>query len=235
MEDDAPPGVPEWVVTYGDMMSLLLTFFIMLVSLSEVVADQKYRAIMEALQQYTGYNTSHLAPPGKNFPLNSLLTKLEMLGSYTNDDNGKGGVKTESVEGTDVRILRTREGTPRMVGRPIFFKPGTTDFADNAESEIKTIAKTLAGKPNKIEIRGHTRPETDASAKIEICYQRSRKVWLLLKQEGIVLDRMRISAASDNEPVKGSGDRLLEQDDRAEVYILDAYIDAYIGPHDPAN
>jgi len=26
-----------------------------------------------------------------------------------------------------------------------------------------------------------------------------------------------------------------EQDDRAEVYILDAYIDAYIGPHDPAN
>ena len=46
MEDDGPPGVPEWVVTYGDMMSLLLTFFIMLVSLSEVVADQKYRAIL---------------------------------------------------------------------------------------------------------------------------------------------------------------------------------------------
>ena len=29
-------GVPEWVVTYGDMMSLLLTFFIMLVSMSEL-------------------------------------------------------------------------------------------------------------------------------------------------------------------------------------------------------
>ncbi|MGI9443328.1 MAG: flagellar motor protein MotB [Rubripirellula sp.] len=27
-------GIPEWVVTFGDMMSLLLTFFIMLVSLS---------------------------------------------------------------------------------------------------------------------------------------------------------------------------------------------------------
>jgi chemotaxis protein MotB len=26
--------IPEWVVTFGDMMSLLLTFFIMLVSLS---------------------------------------------------------------------------------------------------------------------------------------------------------------------------------------------------------
>ena len=40
MEEDAPPGVPEWVVTYGDMMSLLLTFFIMLVSLSEIVAEK---------------------------------------------------------------------------------------------------------------------------------------------------------------------------------------------------
>ena len=25
--EDEDPGVPEWVVTYGDMMSLLLTFF----------------------------------------------------------------------------------------------------------------------------------------------------------------------------------------------------------------
>jgi chemotaxis protein MotB len=52
--DDDSPGVPEWVVTYGDMMSLLLTFFIMLVSLSEVVAENKYRAILDALQKYTG-------------------------------------------------------------------------------------------------------------------------------------------------------------------------------------
>ncbi len=27
-------GVPEWVVTFGDMMSLLLTFFIMLFFIS---------------------------------------------------------------------------------------------------------------------------------------------------------------------------------------------------------
>ncbi|HID23354.1 MAG TPA: hypothetical protein EYP14_13280, partial [Planctomycetaceae bacterium] len=43
MADEDSGGVPEWVVTYGDMMSLLLTFFIMLVSLSEVVADKRYR------------------------------------------------------------------------------------------------------------------------------------------------------------------------------------------------
>ena len=65
MDDDGPPGVPEWVVTYGDMMSLLLTFFIMLVSLSEVIAEKKYRAVLEALDQHMngGYTTAPASPP----------------------------------------------------------------------------------------------------------------------------------------------------------------------------
>ncbi len=50
-EDDPPPGVPEWVVTYGDMMSLLLTFFIMLVSMAEMKQDGKVRAALNALEQ----------------------------------------------------------------------------------------------------------------------------------------------------------------------------------------
>jgi len=85
--------VPEWVVTYGDMMSLLLTFFIMLVSLSDVAADQKYRAILDSLQRYIGYRNGPIAPIGKSFPLNSLIAGLETFGSFTDDDDGLGGVK----------------------------------------------------------------------------------------------------------------------------------------------
>ena len=35
----AVPGVPEWVVTFGDMMSLLLCFFILLQMFSELKKD----------------------------------------------------------------------------------------------------------------------------------------------------------------------------------------------------
>ena len=41
-EDDPPIAIPEWVVTFGNLMSLLLTFFIMLVSLSEMKSEEKY-------------------------------------------------------------------------------------------------------------------------------------------------------------------------------------------------
>ena len=67
------PGVPEWVVTYGDMMSLLLTFFIMLVSLSEVAGNKKYLQVLESLQKGIGYRAAPASPPGNNFPLNSML------------------------------------------------------------------------------------------------------------------------------------------------------------------
>ena len=33
-EDEAPPGAPEWIVTFSDMISLLVTFFILLMTFS---------------------------------------------------------------------------------------------------------------------------------------------------------------------------------------------------------
>ncbi len=48
-------GIPEWVVTFGDMMSLLLTFFIMLVSLSEIKEEETYQALVNSVQEQFGY------------------------------------------------------------------------------------------------------------------------------------------------------------------------------------
>src|SRR5438067_123560 len=55
VEEDPPPAVPEWVVSFGDMMSLLLTFFIMLVSMSEIRKDDdKFQAFLIALKSKFG-------------------------------------------------------------------------------------------------------------------------------------------------------------------------------------
>ena len=54
-EEEDVMGIPEWVVTFGDMMSLLLTFFIMLVSLSEMKEEEKYQALVESMKQQFGH------------------------------------------------------------------------------------------------------------------------------------------------------------------------------------
>ena len=51
-EDEGPPceeGAPGWVVTFGDMMSLLLTFFILLLSFA-TMETVKYKVLSGSIQ-----------------------------------------------------------------------------------------------------------------------------------------------------------------------------------------
>lgn len=237
MDDDAPPGVPEWVVTYGDMMSLLLTFFIMLVSMSEVVADQKYRAVLDALQKYIGYAAGPKAPPGKKFPLNDIIQRLTSLGSFIRHDGGRGGIRHQAPEGKNVQVFHTAQGTGIPVGDPIPFERTATTLSLESEKQLQQLAEKFAGIPNKIEISGHVDPQplpADAPIKdkLLLSYLRARAVYQYLVEHGVVVERIRIRAAADYEPMPISGDRRSWLHDRVEIQLIDKFADHYQGPRD---
>lgn len=238
--DDEGPGVPEWVVTYGDMMSLLLTFFIMLVSLSEVVAEEKYRAILDALQQYGGYQAGPTAPPGKNFPLNSAVKLLDIpqLGSSSDEELGTGGVKKKSTEGPDIRVFRMPEGQDTRAGDLLEFKAGNSELTPKAIEELKSIARMLAGKPQKLDLRSFTGPTAEGRTlqlreRIKLSYQRAENVQQFLETQGIDHNRIRISAyiadVDKQESVAGLAKTAL---DRVEVTVLDEFASEYVGRPD---
>jgi chemotaxis protein MotB len=78
MNDDcgAAGGVPASMVTFADMMSLLLTFFVMLVSFSELQSEEKYQALLDSFHQQFGYQRSQ-GPlrPGELRPRNPALAR----------------------------------------------------------------------------------------------------------------------------------------------------------------
>ncbi|QDU81006.1 flagellar motor protein MotB [Polystyrenella longa] len=233
MEDDGPPGVPEWVVTYGDMMSLLLTFFIMLVSLSEVVAEDKYRAILEALQSYVGYDFAPANPPGKSFPHNSMLEKMTKLGSWKDKSKDNGGLRRKSTSGEDLRVFRNREGKVILVGEPIYFEGNKESLAESEILKLRTIADELKGKPNKIEIRSHCSESIPDKEKRNLCYRRGRFIYdSLVRVLEIEPDRIRIGAAGSTMPMEKKQFDTNENRNRVEVLILDTFSDEYVGPRE---
>lgn len=239
MADDPPAGVPEWIVTYGDMMSLLLTFFIMLVSLSEVKGDSKYRAVIESIMRQLGYNAGPLSPAGDFYPQNALVEKLKSLGAHTNSERGTGGVRTPGPDGTDLRVFRSRDGTSISVGGPLIFQPHDAAIAPEIDEILRSVALKLAGKPNKIDVRGHTSPaalpaDSPFHDLFELSYERARKVVETLHRYGIERERMRISAAADNEPLPPSADKHAVQFDRVEIFVLDTYVKDFVGQPDRA-
>lgn len=238
MDDDAPPGVPEWVVTYGDMMSLLLTFFILLVSLSEVSQEGKYRAIMEAAQQYMGYSGAPLAPPGTNFPMNSILESLQQmqLGSVTDDVKGKGGVKQKAPPGKELRVQRMKENQGVIAGEPIFFSPGSSELSAESLALLEKIAREVVGKPHKLEIQAYSSPYVDGlprspAERMKLSYQRANLVMEHLLELRVERERMRISLSFQNSSRPDDEQGTVSQD-RVEVTVLDEYAKSYIGRDD---
>lgn len=51
--EESKSGAPEWMVTYGDMVTLLMCFFVLLFAFSEIDA-QKFEAVMKSFQGSAG-------------------------------------------------------------------------------------------------------------------------------------------------------------------------------------
>lgn len=63
IREDPPPSVPEWTLTYGDLMSLLLTFFVLLAAMSEIRKDDRFSSVASALHERFGGTDEHLSRP----------------------------------------------------------------------------------------------------------------------------------------------------------------------------
>ena len=230
-------GIPEWVVTFGDMMSLLLTFFIMLVSLSEIKQEEKFQAMVESMRQRFGYDrTLSSLVPGRSRPRNSAVAKLATAGRAKRLDTMRGGDKIQAPVGDFPRVRIIRPGTQTSIGAVIHFAPGDAMLGENEKQQLKETVAEMAGKPQVIEIRGHTwsRPIDPGSGfqnHMELAFARSRNVMAYLTEElGIDSKRLRISVAGANEPLSIEPDPKKQAgNSRVEVFMLDETIKDFSG------
>ncbi|MEM9367219.1 MAG: flagellar motor protein MotB [Planctomycetota bacterium] len=229
--DDEPEemGIPEWVVTFGDMMSLLLTFFIMLVSLSEIKEEETYQALVDSMQRQFGYQkTLDALTPGEAKPRTMQFSVLSTQGRAKKKDIAKGGVPEKAPIGEEQMVRIVRPGQKTAVGSVVFFDIGSDAVDADAMAVLKSLAGRLRGKPQRIELRGHVSAQyaartagTDQAMLLAV--KRAGAVRrFLVKEEGLSTDRFRISSADASEPM--DRDRKagkLGQDSRVEVFLLD--------------
>ena len=222
-------GIPEWVVTFGDMMSLLLTFFIMLVSLSEIKEEETYQALVDSMQRQFGYaKTLDALTPGESRPRSSAFKPLATTGRAKKKDTASGGVPQKAPTGEDPKVRIVRPGQMTAVGSVVFFELGSDEISKSADDVIKDLAAQLRGKPQKIEVRGHVSAEYAARTEnteeaILLGFRRAAAVRrILVEREGLDARRFRVSSASDSEPMSKIGrSSAIARNPRVEVFMLD--------------
>lgn len=231
MEEDPPAGVPEWVVTYGDMMSLLLTFFIMLVSMSKMKEEGTMRAMLDAISESFGAADGPFGVPGTSRQRNSIYTKPASKGNKDRGGTEKDSRKSGGIGGPNPQVRTISKGTIVTMGGPVCFSGGSAELLDQLKEDLNQIADLVRDKANIIEIKGHSSPEPlppDSPYRdhLDLSYARAVNVArYFTKSLGISDQRIIITAVGDTEPTVITRDRDQQQlNHRVDVIILGAYI-----------
>jgi chemotaxis protein MotB len=229
IEEEPEPGIPEWIVTFGDMMSLLLTFFIMLVSMSEMKKDEKYHAMVESIRRQFGHEMAQESMvPGESRPRSAMLPyAVSSMGRAKKKDTKRGGQEVKSVSGDHERVQIVRPGEDSSIGGVIFFQEDVTKLTEENKRDLQRIIEQIAGKPQKIEIRGHTTrkpvdPRGDFRDEWDLAYERCRSTMEFLVEQGIDLSRIRLGPAGSGEPLYNGVDlERLQRNSRVQILMWD--------------
>ncbi len=233
---EQPAGAPEWMVTYGDAMTLLLCFFVIIVSMSEIKQDLKFQQVLESLRMtFGGYEGATSAVPNDIQTANTLI-KLLMELEPREQTQKKGDSEDEGIEGKKFRVTNVRDGIEVVIGGKITFKRFSATLLPEARELVAKTSERIRGYKTKILVRGHTTreplPEDSMyKDKRDLSYERAVSIARELEANGVDPQRLVIVALGDTEPLAKQAyteeRRALNR--RVEILVTEDLVEDYTG------
>ena len=216
------------MVTYGDLMSLLLTFFVLLLSFS-VVSEDDFNAAAYSLQHALGVLPNNISLiPMDHLPKTRVTPRIERLARMMRERLQVMG------RDEDIKIEYDKQGGLKIsLPSEILFESASADLAPAAYDVLGLVAQVLAGVPEAfIEVRGHTdsRPLTTTTRyrdNYDLSFARADTVGRHVHAVGdIPLERFEIIACGSGQPIaSNTTPEGRQQNRRVEVYVRGEFTD----------
>ncbi len=152
--EEAPKGAPLWMVTYGDLMSLLLTFFVLIVSFSSM-QESKFLQALGSLKGALGimrHMESSFVKPYVAFP---KLTSKDKKRLSLMIQSMKMSLQEKELD-KKVKMNIKDNGILIRIDAPLLFPSGKADLKSEVIPVLDKIVEMAKGWPNSIRIEGHT-------------------------------------------------------------------------------
>lgn len=242
-------GAPKWMTTYSDMITLILVFFILLFSMSQIDMA-KFDAISESFQNRMLFDFYPSPVPMENptqssshkengetsneFETPTDLTEINDRDDIQNQEDTLQTLMEDIENYLDEHDLnnvisadRTERGVVLVLQELILFDPGQAELLPSGEHFLAEIGSFLTEIPHEIKVEGHTDNRPISSYRYpsnwELSGARASSVVRYLV-EGNNLDQSRFSIAgySDIDPLVPNTDpENMSQNRRVEILILD--------------
>lgn len=155
--EDPPSGAPMWVVTYGDCMSLLLCFFVMLQAYSTLEME-KFNQAMASLQGALGVlpyqQSSRPSPvqpmsPSKGEKKNARNRRSKAV------DKLRQVVQEKNLNGV-IKVRENEKGIHITIGDPALFETGRAEIKPDILPVLTQIVEVIGTGSENIRVEGHT-------------------------------------------------------------------------------
>ena len=192
--DSDPTEDTSWLLTYGDIITLLMIFFVLLFSTSKV-SQEKFDQVAQSINQ-------SLNRPGPDpkvadtviTPLAEAQTILEQL------------IKAEGLE-QKMTTKRTSAGLMIELSSNSFFDSGSADVRSSmfkTLQDLSHVIQNLLTNDYRVEIEGHTDNVPIKTARFpsnwELSAMRSINVLHIFEETGLPKDRIIATAFAETKP-----------------------------------
>ncbi len=167
----APQGAPDWVVTFTDMISLLVTFFVLLMTFSSVEEYNKLR--IEGLMGGTtgslksiGGSMAREAPEEDQIAATDILRGADMPhtrpAEHLEENLEEMGQKDDE-DHTPLDFNNIADGLRIHFGPQASFKPGSAEVNKELDKSLKELGAVLQYYRHLVVIEGFTDDQFKAS------------------------------------------------------------------------
>ena len=166
----------DWIFTYGDMVTLLLTFFILLFSFCKTDIE-KFKSVAESFKP---------TPPGSPYFNEGKESILEGVAQR---------IETAEIS-EEIYVTIDERGVVVSFKDTVLFEPGSARLTERAEKSLTKFTAFLYALPNDLEIEGHTDDRVIATSQFpsnwELSSARASTVARFMEREGLPGERMRV-------------------------------------------
>jgi len=208
--EEVKMGAPEWMTTYGDMVTLLLCFFVLLYSFATLDV-QKFQAVAQSMSGALGVldsgTTVSMEPLVNAYPGDSPTDENEEFNQLY--DEISEYVKDNNLEARITLRLDERGLLVRFLD-DVFFDSGKADLKPEAKEIITKVAEILKTNNKSIRVEGHTDNVPMRSYRFPSNWELSTTravnvVRFLIEEMGIDPKRLSASGYADQHPIEDNG------------------------------
>jgi chemotaxis protein MotB len=149
----------RWLITYADMITVLLIFFIVMYALSKVDVD-KFKVLTQSMSAAFGASGSIMENPGPSIVPDVAPDEIQrQLEEQVRLEEIRAKLETFVEEtGLEGRITVTTEERGIVISfqDEVLFALGSAELMPEAREIIHNVAKVLSSSKNYIRIEGHT-------------------------------------------------------------------------------